>query len=164
MGRITAWRLSMRIAADRPLLGAGFRPFTKETSLRYLPEEPAHERDAHNIFFQVLAEHGVTGLVLYAMLIGSAFRSLRQIQRRTRPIAGLRWLTNYARMLEVSLVGYVVTGFFLSLSYFDLFFHLVAITVILRVILQAEWRVRVAAEPGPVPTGEGGTLPQPAGA
>jgi putative inorganic carbon (HCO3(-)) transporter len=35
-------------------------------------------------------------------------------------------------MLQASLAAYVVCGAFLSMSYFDLFFHLVAIVIILK--------------------------------
>ena len=42
---------------------------------------------------------------------------------------------NAAQMIEVSIIGYLVCGAFLSMSYFDLFFHLVAITVILKVLV-----------------------------
>lgn len=139
MGRIRAWQLATRLAADRPLLGAGFRPFTPETYARYLPESPElmfEGADAHNIFFQVLAEHGVTGIVLYVWLLGATLVDMRKVIRRTKSRQDLRWLHNYGHMLEGCVVAYVVTGFFLSLSYFDLFFHLIAIAIILKELLR----------------------------
>jgi probable O-glycosylation ligase (exosortase A-associated) len=171
MGRIHAWTIAWRIAQDRPLLGAGFRPFSEETAVRYLPEEPPLGTDAHNIFFQVLAEHGFTGLALYVALLGATMVTLRTTVRRGRRREETRWMANYALMIEASLIAYIVSGFFLSLSYFDLYYHLVAIAVILRVMLrEAERRAARAAdgapaasvfgaprlpgsaEPGPVPT------------
>lgn len=138
MGRIHTWILSTRIAMDRPLLGAGFRCLTEETTLRYMPESPDRGFDAHNVFFQVLAEHGFTGLILFMALIATTFSSLRRIHRRTRRHPTLAWMSDFARMIQGSLVAYVVSGFFLSLSYFDLFYLLVATTVVLRVLLQRE--------------------------
>jgi hypothetical protein len=38
-------------------------------------------------------------------------------------------------MVEISVFGYVVSGTFLSMSYFDLFYHLVAITAILKALV-----------------------------
>jgi probable O-glycosylation ligase (exosortase A-associated) len=146
MGRIHMWILSMRIAADRPFLGGGFRCMTEEITLRYFPESPDRGFDAHNIFFQVLAEHGVTGLLLYVGLILTTFGTLVRIQRRTRGSPDLVWLSDLAQMVQGSLIAYVVSGFFLSLSYFDLFFLLVATTAAMRVILNAELsRQRAAA-------------------
>jgi hypothetical protein len=41
-----------------------------------------------------------------------------------------------AHALEVSMVGFLVSGVFLSMSYFDLFFHLIAIAVMLKVLVR----------------------------
>ncbi|HET9952721.1 MAG TPA: putative O-glycosylation ligase, exosortase A system-associated, partial [Candidatus Eisenbacteria bacterium] len=136
MGRIHAWTIAYRIALDRPILGAGFRPFTAETAERYLPEVPPLGTDAHNIFFQVLAEHGITGLLLFAALLASTMASLRTTVRRGRRRQETAWMSNYAQMIEASFIAYLVSGFFLSLSYFDLVYHLIAIAVILRVMLR----------------------------
>jgi hypothetical protein len=40
----------------------------------------------------------------------------------------------------VSLVGYMSAGAFLGLQYFDLFYHLVAIIVVTRVLLQQRFQ------------------------
>jgi len=134
MGRIWAWRLSMRIAADRPILGAGFQCFTHDSYARYMPEAPYAGTDAHNIFYQVLAEHGVTGLLAYVALITSTFLTLWKIKRQMKRLPHARLLYDWAEMIEVSLMAFVVSGYFLSRSYFDLFYHLVTITVVLSVL------------------------------
>jgi probable O-glycosylation ligase (exosortase A-associated) len=140
MGRLRAWEMAWRLALDRPLLGAGFRAFQPEMYKRYLPEFPASGRDAHSIFFQVLAEHGFTGFALYIMLILSTLQSLRQLIKRSRRDPSLQWIFSCAQMLEASLIAYVASGMFLSLSYFDLFYQLVAIVIILKQLARAEQR------------------------
>lgn len=148
--RLNAWRVAYLLALDHPLLGAGFRPFSPEVYLRYSPDERWNDnQDAHSIYLQVLAEHGFTGLALYGGLILSTLASLRQIVRRSRRDPGERWLGDAARTLEVSLAGFLVSGAFLSISYFDLFFHVIAMTTILRLLLDQQM-----AEPsrGTVPT------------
>lgn len=135
MGRIRAWQLALRLGLDRPALGAGFRPFTPEMYQQYLPDHLLSAdigADAHNIFFQVLAEHGFTGLSLYVGLILSTMLSLRRMIRKSRKDPSIQWIYDYTQMLEASLVGYLVSGFFLSMSYFDLFYQLLAITIILK--------------------------------
>jgi probable O-glycosylation ligase (exosortase A-associated) len=129
MGRIHAWHVAYYLAKERPILGFGFRPFTDEMFRRY---GYAKAHDGHSIFFQVLAEHGFTGLILYTGLIVSSFLTLRRLKRVSRADFSLQWVYNYSQMLQASLAAYVVCGAFLSLSYFDLFYHLVAITVILK--------------------------------
>jgi len=140
MGRLKAWEMAWNLALDRPLLGGGFDTFKPEMYERYLPEFPASRRDAHSIFFQVLAEHGFTGIVLYIMLILSTFLSLRKLIQRSRRNPSLQWIFSCAQMLEASLIGYVVSGMFLSLSYFDLFYQFVAIVIILKQLTRAEER------------------------
>ncbi len=42
------------------------------------------------------------------------------------------WINNYAQMLQISFLGYLASGMFLSMCYFDLFYHLVIITAVLK--------------------------------
>lgn len=137
MGRLRAWRLSWQIAMDRPILGAGFQPFNERTYARYMPEAGVAGADAHNIFFQVLAEHGFLGLGIYASLVVVTMLTLRRVQRRARRSPTFDTLGNYAKIVEISMVGYLVSGFFLSRSYFDLYFQMVAIAVLLSTLLRA---------------------------
>ncbi|HEU4335446.1 MAG TPA: putative O-glycosylation ligase, exosortase A system-associated [Candidatus Eisenbacteria bacterium] len=161
MGRINAWRLAWRVALDRPVFGAGFQPFTEEIYARYLPEVRTSSTDAHNIFFQVLAEHGFTGLLVFIALIVAVLASLWRVQSRARRHPSLRSIGLYAQIVEASMVGYVVCGFFLSRSYFDLYYHLVAITILLVTLLR---RAERALKPAPAPLpaiGEEAPLPLP---
>ena len=137
-GRLEAWTLAYRMALARPLTGFGFRPFHRAMYEKYVPEYPAREADAHSIYFQVLAEHGFIGLFLYAGLIISSILSVRKLNRLCRGSPNRQWIANYAQMLEAALVAYMICGAFLSRSYFDLFFHFVAITVILKKLYQTE--------------------------
>jgi hypothetical protein len=73
------------------------------------------------------------------------FGTLGRIHRRARDDLDLAWMADFARMIQGSLVAYVVSGFFLSLCYFDLFFLLVATTAAMKVLLQSELRRRRAA-------------------
>jgi probable O-glycosylation ligase (exosortase A-associated) len=140
--RLNSWYVAYRLGLDNPFLGAGFRPFTPSVYITYSPTDRLNtHQDAHSIYFQVLAEHGFVGLGLYLSLIGSTMFSLRRILRQTRHVPSMRFYFNAAQMLEVSLLGFLVTGAFLSMSYFDLFFHLVAITALIRVLV-AENAVR----------------------
>jgi len=141
MNRILAWKLSWRLGLAHPLVGFGFFPFTPEIYDQYLPEHTSERRrgaDAHNIFFQVLAEHGFPGLALYVFLVISTLMSLGRVIRMARGDPQKRWLGNYANMIQACLVGFIVNGFFLSRSYFDLFFHFVAISILLKQLAEEE--------------------------
>jgi probable O-glycosylation ligase (exosortase A-associated) len=149
--RLNSWYVAYQLARDNPFVGAGFRPFSPGVYLRYSPDEKLNQsQDAHSIYFQVLAEHGFTGLALYVSLIVAVLISLRRIKRRARSDPALAFHLNAAEMIQVSLTGFIVCGAFLSMSYFDLFFHLVAITVILKVLVLQAAPVPVPATPVPV--------------
>jgi probable O-glycosylation ligase (exosortase A-associated) len=134
MGRVEAWKVATLMGRERPLLGFGFRPFSTQMFERY---GYSGGRDAHSIFFQVLAEHGITGLLLYSGIIISSLFSLSRLARLSQMNPELNWVYNYVQMLQASLAGYLVCGAFLSMSYFDLFYHLLAIIIILRRIVHA---------------------------
>jgi hypothetical protein len=53
-------------------------------------------------------------------------------------IESKKWIANYALPLEIGIWGYVVSGAFLSLAYFDLFYCYVAIAAILQRELYSE--------------------------
>jgi probable O-glycosylation ligase (exosortase A-associated) len=128
MSRIYTWRMAVRVADDN-LLGGGFGVWTQEAFDRYSPEyrEP---HDAHSIYFKVLGEHGWPGLLLFLGIIVLAWRTGTEIIRRTAQHDELRWLSELARMTQVSLVAFATGGAFLSLSYFDLYWHMVALFVL----------------------------------
>jgi probable O-glycosylation ligase (exosortase A-associated) len=170
--RLNSWYTAWRIGLDHPFFGRGFRPFTLEIYLRYSPDEQLNTtQDAHSIYFQVLAEHGFLGLGLYVALILSTLLSLRGTMRQARGKPHLAFIGDAARMLQVSVIAYCTTGAFLSMSYFDLFYHLVAIAAILRVLARqpasepapAALQVRTSRIPGrlPVPRGASGLRARP---
>jgi probable O-glycosylation ligase (exosortase A-associated) len=134
--RVTSWYVAFRLGLDHPLLGAGFRPFEPDVYEHYLPGY-WDNHDAHNNFLQVFAEHGFTGLLLFTGLLVSLFVTLRRTVRATRGDPDRQWIVDSAQFIGVSLVAYVVGGVFLNMPYFDLFYQLVAVVVILQRAAQA---------------------------
>ena len=143
--RLTAWSVGFGLALDHPILGAGFKPFTEASFRRYAPNYGGRH-DAHSIIFQMLAENGFTGLFLFLWLIVSCLLALRRITHRTRGPNGEPWTLQLAQAVQISFVGYLVSGLFLGRAYFDLFYHLVAITVLLDVLTEAQPALPAKAE------------------
>jgi probable O-glycosylation ligase (exosortase A-associated) len=129
--RLNSWYVAYQLGLDHPLLGAGFRPFSPEIYERYMPGYFDYH-DAHNHFLQMFAEHGLPGLLLFIALIVSVLLSLRRTIRATRGDPSQRWRYHYAHAIEVSMVAYVAGGAFLNMPYFDLFYQLVAVAVLLQ--------------------------------
>lgn len=122
MGRINAWWMAFNLASER-FLGGGFEIYNSMTFARYAPD-PADVHAAHSIYFQVLGEHGFVGLVLYLLLGMFSWRLASQVQQRAATSPDKDWITRFALMAKVSIVGFAVGGAFLSLAYFDLPYYL----------------------------------------
>jgi probable O-glycosylation ligase (exosortase A-associated) len=143
MGRIRAWQVAMQIAAQRPI-GGGFNSIIEENYRRYAPEvarevdekAPGHFSEAHSIYFKVLGDHGIVGLILFLVIGISTYRAAGRLVTEHRDQPGTAWAAGLAAMIQVSLVGYAVGGAFLGLSYFDMFYCLVALVVGLQITLR----------------------------
>jgi hypothetical protein len=109
-----------------------------------------------------LGEHGFVGLALFLGLGVSLWRACSWTIRRVRDDPDLEELEHLQRMVQVSLVAYAVSGAFLGLAYFDLFYNLLAIAVIAKIAV-ADHRRRVDETDGAAPRngGVGGRLTLP---
>lgn len=134
MQRIDAWWFAFNLAKERPVIGGGFEAFNPSLFLLYAPD--AVFQDAHSIYFEILGEHGFVGLGLFLMLGFLALRTGGWIIKNTRDRPELEWHRDLAAMTQVSLMGYAVGGAFLGLAYFDFFYHLLAIMVLNRYLLE----------------------------
>ena len=155
--RLISWGTAWNFAMDYPITGGSFNALPNtELFQRY-------QRDAlpggflstgpHSIYFQTLEEQGFVGLGLYLLLVASCWASLFSLRRKASRSSSSRWIIAYTHMIEVSLFGFLVSGAFLGLANFDLFYQLVAMVIILKVLygdeVAATAPVRVVeSEPG----------------
>lgn len=137
MGRINAWTMAFNLAKDHPIFGGGFQIYNVESFARWAPN-PTAIHAAHSIFFAALGEHGFVGLSIFLALYILTWRTGSYVVKKSKDIPGLAWAASLGRMVQVSLVGYAVGGAFLSVLYFDVFYYLIAIQVLLRRIVEEE--------------------------
>jgi probable O-glycosylation ligase (exosortase A-associated) len=136
--RLVSWRVATRLALDSPLLGGGFWVLPHaEVFERYAPGHPT-QHSAHSIYFSVLGDHGFVGLALFIGLFASCFASLIALRRRLRDAPGAEALIAYSKMIETSLAVYAVAGAFLTMAYWDMYYHLVSFVILLQVVAQRE--------------------------
>ncbi len=137
MGRINAWRFAYNLANDRPLLGGGANAFTPSLFARYAPE-PERVHDSHSIYFEILGEQGYLGLILFVAILFFSYRNCVWVRKRAKDVPEAKWAYDLSRMLQACFVAYAVGGAFLGLAYFDLLYHLVALTILLKVVFVKE--------------------------
>lgn len=133
MGRINAWTVAINVANDR-ITGGGFGLWSGLTFKLYAPE-PDNVHDAHSIYFEVLGELGYPGLIIFLLILASiwfgANKNIKLAKAKSKDYPGgaYTWLIQLNRMIPVSLVAYMSGGAFLGLAYWDLPYHLLAITI-----------------------------------
>ncbi|MCZ6678857.1 MAG: putative O-glycosylation ligase, exosortase A system-associated, partial [Candidatus Poribacteria bacterium] len=93
-------------------------------------------RSSHSIYFEVLGEHGFVGLALYLALGIGAFLTGTRVLRYTRGQPDLSWARDLASMLQVTLITFAMAGTFLGLAFFDLYYHLVAIMILVGAVVK----------------------------
>ncbi len=121
MQRLTAWYEGIQMLLHRPLFGFG-----KERFLEY------HYKVAHNSFVTVMAELGVVGymlwmtFVLLCMIMLLKVINLKKTEHAKDP--KLSREISLAIFLQVSLIGFCSTAFFISRSYVIFFYIFAAMT------------------------------------
>jgi probable O-glycosylation ligase (exosortase A-associated) len=128
MSRIETWKWGWQLALRHPLTGGGFYAY-QANPLGF---------DAHSVYFGMLGEQGFVSLLLFAALILCSWNSMSRVRRLAAEDADFVWYGRLAGMVQVSLVGYLVNGLTLNKQYFDLFYVLVAIVIIVKELVQRE--------------------------
>ena len=132
VGRLEAWETGWKIALSRPFTGAGFRALhNQELWLIHFGPNFYKVFDAHSVYFEVLSEHGFVGIGLYLGALFSALLALRRIRKRWHGHPEHGYLSHYAEMTQLALCPFLISGAFLGVAYFDLYFLLLGTTAVL---------------------------------
>ena len=134
-------------------MGGGFETGTAEVFARYAPNPGGAEGGlaAHSIYFQVLGEQGWLGLALFLLIWIFTWLDASWIVRRSNGSPHLKWAGQLAAMVQASLVGYLVSGAFLNLAYWDMPYYLMVAIVVTRYLVAdalKESQSSHAGEPG----------------
>ena len=121
MERIETWKDGWYHTLEHPFTGAGFEGWRWVT-----------QRDWHNSSIEMMSEHGFIAFGIWISMILGTLISLTRLPRQARGIPGLEWVSNYSYMLRTSLIAYLVGTSFLGLSYWDLLYHLIFISVLVK--------------------------------
>ena len=148
--RFWNWEFCKRVGLARPF-GGGFNFYALELYPIYFPEfiekyGTAKVWSCHSMWYTILGEHGVIGFILWILLFLSCFISLRKLRRWGNVNA---WIIPYVNMVQFALIAYMIAGTFLDTAYFDLFYQLVGIIIIMKSI---KTRSAIAQQPLVVPS------------
>ena len=155
-GRFDSWWVAYRYAMDHFPFGAGSNGMVLPGV--WAPYRTGKLFAAHSIYFKMLGEQGVVGLVLYLLIIVSTFFNFRAIRRNTKDDPNFAWASDLAQMMQLSFIIFCICGAALPIDFSDLFFLWAMLSASLRIItlksqlpLAATSLFRAALEPGTRP-------------
>ena len=139
MSRISAWWNAWNLAFHYPF-GVGFNAARPFLFAQYSPY-PDLVQGAHSIYFLALGNHGFIGLALFLSILTATWRSAGLLRTKKDLVPEAKWCADLGAMCQVSLIGYLVGGAFLSLTYFDLPYNIMVMVVLTRVWVEREsWK------------------------
>jgi len=161
--RFEVWKISLRIFKDNPIIGVGPGNFQwnieghqSEEQFENIGRSLSGSIVTHSMFFEILAEFGTVGILLFGAILYYNYRDLKYINKKGKEMA--EWLNNpkvdlrfgekkavakdittaqhYGHALAGSIFGCLVAGIFLSLFYFSYFWILTAMVISLRQVTE----------------------------
>jgi len=115
-GRVQAWGIGLDLFESHPLFGVGARSFTQY-----------HFRTAHNSYVLCAAELGIFGLYPWVLAIYLSIKNNQYIARHLQGSA-LRDAALYVDTVRYGLIAFVLAAYFLSRTYNELLFILLALS------------------------------------
>ena len=129
--RLVQWKYAIDISLERPLFGNGFDAFFhKPYYYRYVVGKDSN-RAVHSNIFQILGEQGFIGLAMYLSMWVMLVLLSKKYARLCKGRKDLVWAASLIGMMQFSVIGFAANGLTLNLAYLDLYFFILAFTVLL---------------------------------
>jgi probable O-glycosylation ligase (exosortase A-associated) len=132
-GRIDSWIWGWNFALAHPITGGGFHTYLMHQI--GTPEKPAY-LEAHNIFFETMADHGFVGLGLLFLLYIGTIMNCQSISRRAKRLPELAWAVNLGSMLQLALITFIIGSQFLHSAAQSTSYELCALSMAARGIVE----------------------------
>jgi len=134
-GRLDYWKAGIRMFVTHPVTGVGLYNFGHN----YEAAGGGYAIVPHSIFIQAASELGVPGISILLALLFLMFKR----NHETRRLAvgddfQARYLRGFADALDLSLVGFIVSGAFLTILYYPHIFVILAMTISLNQIARRQ--------------------------
>jgi O-antigen ligase len=130
--RVEAWKAALKMAIYHPILGVGLNNFA-DNFFNYTNGTIKKDMATHSSWLSVLSETGFIGFFIFLACVYLAFKSIkRTIQHMESNIHfdstnRIYLITSYG--VYFGLIGYCISGTFLSQAYSWVFYTLFAITI-----------------------------------
>jgi len=144
--RVLSWQGGVQMFLHNPLTGVGPDNYTDANGSKYWPGQPKHWLNAHSLFFKLIGELGIVGVITFGgylvTLIGLNFKMARRRMQRGAGIMAQK----FPLYCNMSLFLLLITGYSAHNLYRSTWFILGAITGAVGLLQVRE----MAADPAPV--------------
>jgi probable O-glycosylation ligase (exosortase A-associated) len=147
-GRLYIWRIAWELFKKHPLTGVGFHATAYHNVIDMI-EPGGTVHDIHSIWFQMLAEQGIVVFFIWLAMLAYGTYECRRLAKVSRNKPGFSWALDLARMGQISILAYLITGTFLPISSWDVFFTVLIILSAARAVVIQETAGRVGVNQGP---------------
>jgi probable O-glycosylation ligase (exosortase A-associated) len=148
--RVYSWKLAWKMFLDNPILGVGqgnYAAWVGEYQIEGGLDTRLHRRSlagraAHSVYFTLIAELGIVGTIAFLGMLYHAYKDLFLIRKKIsnrflRPdIKEINTIFYLSYAMEASLIGYMVSGTFISVFYYVHFWILIGFVASLRRIVE----------------------------
>ena len=106
-GRLQSWRAAWEMFKHNPLTGVGVGEFSDAHGAM-----GGHWLNVHSLYFQVLSEMGIVGVLSFGAFLFAVFRENRLIRKRAKKIPRCpAWFWHYPTACNLAFVGLLLTGY-----------------------------------------------------
>lgn len=143
--RVFEWKIGWAMFLDNPIIGVGqgnfpyrFREY--EIASGYpdgLHGRSRAGRSAHSLYFTLIPELGIIGVIIFLAMINLIHKDVKEIRREISSDESPLHLQkekifNLLIAMEASLIGYLVSGIFISILYYPNFWILMGFVLAMK--------------------------------
>ena len=143
--RITYWEDGIAITREHPVLGIGYENWIPYYASNF-GGVGGRVQLVHNVFLQASSELGYAGLAAFLLMIGWTFRMNAKTRKRMKARQDGRYLFYMAYGLDAALVGFMVSGFFVTVLYYPYFWINYALTAALFTVARDKAKTPAPAQ------------------
>jgi putative inorganic carbon (HCO3(-)) transporter len=132
IGRLQAWRAAIRMTEAHPIRGVGLRNFLYVFP-QYSNDPP---RVTHNAIFDLLAETGIPGCLIFMAMITTAIGEMFLLRLKALAHHETKHLATYCQIVFGVLAVYLVPNMFINRQDFDLMYQMLAVEAGLAILVQ----------------------------
>ncbi|MEO8341758.1 MAG: O-antigen ligase family protein, partial [Nitrospirota bacterium] len=151
--RLYTWGIGMDMFYANPIIGIGQSNFPWTFDLyesgQTFNDRSFGGRQAHSAWVTLISELGLAGVVIIGAMLVQCYKDLRLVRKRFTPAAsrqkhgqtvqaGEDMRAYLARAMEGSLIGFIVSGVFISILWYPSLWIMMALVVALRNISEIQ--------------------------